>query len=104
MHTARIYATDETPKHTVRVTCEDGADLAVAPVRGGHVAPAGDDAEAPYAPTEGPLFVNCEKHGTYLLLFQALRRSASGEGVLMPVFLPFPGVEWGHPTVVTFPG
>ncbi len=95
MHTAELDL------RTVRVACEDGADIAVAQVRGGFVAPVGDD-EAPYAPKEGPLFVTCEKHGAYLLLFQGLRRSASGAGVLVPVFLPFPSVDWGPATTVTF--
>lgn len=98
IHTAKI---DETAR-ALSVTCEDGADVAVAQMRGGWVAPAADDAKAPYAPSAGPLLVTCESHGVYLLLFQGLRRSASGAGAIASMFLPFPDFEWGSTTTVTF--
>ncbi len=98
IHTAKI---DETAR-AVSVTCEDGAGVAVAQMRGGWVAPAADDAKAPYAPSAGPLFVTCEKHGVYLLLFQGLHRSAGGAGAIAPMFMPFPDFEWGSTTTVSF--
>ena len=68
------------------ITCESGADVSVSQIVGGLIMGL---QEGPVNLVNGPVFVDCAEHGTYLGLVQLLTRGANPETHQSQVSMPF---------------